>query len=187
MTDSGQAGKPLSREQLLAALSGLDARLRGDGVVGEICLFGGAVMVLAFQARPATRDVDALFHPAQQVRTAARAVAAELGLPDDWLNDGVKGFLSDRPTLAPVAGDWPNLRVYAATAEYLLAMKCLASRLGGAPGEADDTADILFLIRRLGLKTPAEVLGLVARYYPEDRLPVRARYLVESLFEEGRA
>lgn len=151
MTTGGeQAGKPLTRERLLAAFSALDARLGAAGVVGELDVFGGAVMVLAFNARPATRDVDALFRPAREVRAAARAVAAELGLPDDRLNDGAKGFLSESATQAPLTGEWPNLRVYAATAESL----------------------------------PATVLELVARHYPEERIPVRTRYLVESLFEE---
>jgi len=37
---------------------------------------GGTVMVLAFTARLATKDVDAIFEPAQVVRSAAERVAA---------------------------------------------------------------------------------------------------------------
>jgi hypothetical protein len=30
-------------------------------------------------------------------------------------------------------------------------------------------------------------MDIVAAYYPPERVPVKARFLVESLFEEGRA
>ncbi len=65
-------------------------------------------------------------------------------------------------------------------------MKCMAARIGGTTGEPSDVSDIIFLVRRLGIKTAGEVLDLVARYYPENRIPVKTQYLVEGLFEEGR-
>lgn len=175
----------LSRSEIIEALADLNRGLSARGVIGEVCLYGGAVMVLAFNARPATRDVDAVFHPAPLVRELAAAVAETRGLPADWLNDGVKGYLSAQPALT--AEDlplFPNLRLTRPTAQYLLAMKCLASRTGRAEGEADDVADIRFLIRRLGLKSAPEVLEVIGAFYPADRMPVRARFLVETLFEE---
>ena len=45
-----------------------------------------------------------------------------------------------------------------------------------------DVADIAILIRHLGLGDADQVLSIVARYYPEEQIPVRARYLVEDLF-----
>ena len=188
MHDAGQtSGVKLTREQILQALGELDRALAERGVLGEICLFGGAVMVLAYNARLATRDVDAVFQPAGVVRELAERVATVCGLPRDWLNDGVKGFLSRRHDV--VVGNLPqlaSLRLTMPTPEYLLAMKCMASRLGIAAGEADDAADIVFLIRHLGLRSPEAVLGIVSAYYPPGEVPVRTRFLVESLFEEGR-
>lgn len=178
----------MSREEILAALTALDRELAGRGVVGELCLFGGAVMVLAFSARLATKDVDAVFQPTGVIRELVARVAAAANLPADWLNDGVKGFLSARHEVT--AGGLPqfrHLRLTMPTAEYLLAMKCMASRLGSASGEADDTADIAFLIRHLGLRSADAVMEIVAAYYPPNQVPVKAKFLVESLFEEGRA
>jgi hypothetical protein len=71
--------------------------------------------------------------------------------------------------------------------EYLLAMKCMAARVGGVAGEASDVPDITFLIRQLGLKEAGAVLDIVGQYYPKERIPVKTQYLVEGLFEEGVA
>ena len=48
-------------------------------------------------------------------------------------------------------------------------------------------ADIRFLILHLGLRTPAEALDIVGRFYPADRVPALAAYLLEELFAEGRS
>jgi hypothetical protein len=175
----------LSREAILGALDGLSEELGRIGVTGELCLFGGTVMVLAFSARVATRDVDAVFQPSAAIREAAARVAEQRQLPPGWLNDGVKGFISARHETTPGnLPQWPHLRLTMPVPEYLLAMKCMAARLGGAGGEQTDVPDIVFLIRRLGLRSAQEVLDVVARYYPAERISVRTQYLVEGLFEE---
>ena len=52
-------------------------------------------MCLVFNARPATRDVDAVFEPSRKIRDAASRIAVNHHIDDDWLNDGVKGFVAD--------------------------------------------------------------------------------------------
>ena len=144
-------------------------------------------MVLAFQTRIATKDVDAIFQPAALVRKLAQEVADEIGLPATWLNDGVKGFISAKHEVTSRnLPQFSNLRVAMPTPEYLLAMKCMASRIGAAHGEADDTADIIQLIRQLSLSDSKSVLDIVSAYYPPSQIPVKAQFLVESLFEEGK-
>jgi len=104
----------------------------------------------------------------------------------NWLNDSAKGFVLARHEIVDEnLPQFPNLRLTMPTAEYLLAMKCLASRIGSVETDADDVNDIIFLIRHLKLKNAAEVLELAASYYP-DRIPVKAQYLVEGLFAEGK-
>ena len=49
----------LDRDTLIGALKRLRELLQAREVEGEICLLGGAVMVLASNARPSTKDVDA--------------------------------------------------------------------------------------------------------------------------------
>lgn len=177
----------LTREAILAALRALSAELGKHSITGEICLFGGTVMVLAFTARVSTKDVDAIFQPAQLIRDLARRVGEQQRLPANWLNDGVKGYVSARhETVAGNLPQFPHLRLTMPVPEYLLAMKCMAARLGGTTGEPSDVPDIIFLVRHLNLKSAPAVLDLVAQYYPANRIPVKTQYLVEGLFEEGK-
>ena len=141
----------------------LNAALRREGIEGELFVVGGAVMCLAYAARPSTQDVDALFRPARQIRLAAARVAVEAGLPPDWLNDGVKGFLSERGDFAPFL-ELDHLRVMVAQPEYLLAMKCLAMRIGP---EFHDEDDVRYLLRHLDIRTYEQAVAVMTRYYPD--------------------
>ena len=173
-------------EFILRALQLLSDRLQERGVVGEINIFGGTAMVLAFQARQSTKDVDAIFAPVDTVREAARLVAGELDLPLDWLNDAVKGFVSERPHFQKIEGlEFPSLRVQTPVPEYLLAMKVMAAR-GGLSGERGDGEDIAFLIDFLKLKNSDEVLDIVQEYYDPARILPRSMYLVDEIFETRR-
>jgi len=89
----------LDAKTILKLFEALNAELAAHGVKGEIGICGGAVMCLVFQAREATKDVDAIFHPTREIREASRAVATRLGLTEDWLNDAAKGFFLTSPSV----------------------------------------------------------------------------------------
>lgn len=122
-------------------------------------------MVLGFQARQSTRNVDAIFAPVDIVRQAAVEVANELDLPPDWLNDAAKGFVSPHAEFRDLSDiELPNLRIQIPTAEYLLGMKVMAARTGLGEGHGDKD-DIRYLIQRLGLRDAGTVMNLGACYY----------------------
>jgi hypothetical protein len=177
----------LDEASIIRALERLSELLHEKGTQGEVCLLGGTVMVLAFKARPATRDVDAIFHPPQLIRELARKVQEEQGLPDNWLNDSAKGYVSAAHETQE--GDLPqfeSLRLLAPTPQYLLAMKCMASRIASQGSERSDVGDIEFLLRHLDLKNAEEALAIVEQYYPRNQIPVRAQFLLEDIFSEMR-
>ncbi len=177
-------GQELAKKTILAALSQLNDELAREHVQGELCLFGGVVMVLAFHARPATKDVDAVFQPTDQMRRAAVTVQTALGLPDGWLNDGVKGWLSPQgETTEAGLPQFSNLRITRPTASYLLAMKALAARAAGPEGKGD-RQDIITLIQHLALKTPAAVFELIERFYPSQRILPKTEFLIREIFDE---
>lgn len=167
--------QPFSKEQIREALERLAVHLRRRNVTGEIYVFGGTAMVLAYDARRATRDVDAVFAPHGPVHEAALAVAKELGLPRYWLNDQGSVYLaaSYKDGAVPIFDD-PNLRVLAVSARQLLAMKALAARLGV------DSEDVAFLAQHLGLGTADEVASVVAEVFPDEMFTERARLVVED-------
>jgi hypothetical protein len=112
------------------------------------------------------------------LREAAARVAARANVPSTWLNDAVKGFLSDRGEFVPYI-ERPHLRVYVAEPQYLFAMKCAAMRLGE---EFHDLDDVRYLIRHLNLSSTDEALEIVRRYFDEDRLHVKTRLALDELF-----
>lgn len=167
----------LSAQDMRRLFSLLDGELAASEAEGELYLVGGAVMCLALDARPATRDVDAYFKPTKVVREAAARVAAKAGVPETWLNDAVKGYLSPRGSFDRFL-DLPNLRVFVAHPAYLLAMKCASMRLGE---EFHDLDDVRYLLRYLNVKTAAEALGIVTRYYAEEQLLPKTRLVLEEI------
>ena len=167
----------LTKERIVELLRALDSELRKENVIGELHLVGGAVLCLALNARPATRDVDAQFEPSSAVRKAAARVAAAEDVPEGWLNDAAKGYVSSAGDYRPFL-ELPNLRVLTAAPEYLLAMKCLAFRLGA---EFQDEADVRYLLRYLNVERYEAAVEIVTRYYPKERFPQKAFYALEEI------
>jgi hypothetical protein len=167
----------LSRSDMLRLFDLLNTELATEGVQGELYLVGGAVMCLALDARHSTRDVDGYFRPTGVVRQAAGRIAAQAGVPDDWLNDAVKGFLSPRGDFDPYL-DLDHLKIFVARPAYLLAMKCAAMRLGE---EFHDLDDVRYLLRYLNITGVEEALEVVTRYFDAERLPPKTRLALEEL------
>jgi hypothetical protein len=142
----------------------------------EIAVVGGAALVLLFQARESTKDVDAYFvsPEASLVREAAEAVANRLDLPLDWLNDGAKGYLVG-VTLGEMLYESPGLIVRAASNGQLLAMKLAAWR------DAIDRGDAELLLSRMP-GTADEIWAGVKAFVPLNQLD-KASYAFEDLWE----
>src|SRR5687768_13025696 len=114
----------MTAEEITRYLTELNDELRLMKIKGEVSLYGGAVMCLVYDARPATKDVDAVFRPAAELRKAIGIVAKRNGLPDDWLNEGVKGYLVEHPQR--ILFDLSDLKVFVPEPDYLLAMKAIS-------------------------------------------------------------
>jgi hypothetical protein len=163
----------LSRQQILAALQLLARELPTGHPPREIVVVGGAALVLLYDAREATKDVDAVIVD-RSVLEAARRVAGHLSLPDDWLNDAAKGYLQGN-SIGPVLFTSDTLLVRTLAAHHLLAMKLSSWRDDG------DNYDARLLLSHLAGDMDA-VWALVEPHLLPGR-ELKARYAFEDLWE----
>jgi hypothetical protein len=167
----------LTKIEILEAFKILNSKFQIENAKAEVCLVGGAVMCLVFNAREQTKDVDAIFHPKAKMYQLAKLVAEELGLPEDWLNDSAKAYVNKKLEKIEIL-NLSNLKIFAPSAKYMLAMKCLASRVG-----TKDESDIEFLIKHLKLKKAQEVISIVSKYYDEKLIQPKTQYMIEEIIE----
>ena len=132
-------------------------------------------MALAYSTRRVTKDIDAVFEPKSEIYAAAAKVAEDLGLPEDWLNDAVKGFMpgvDEHPRPVP---DIRGIEVTTASPRYLLAMKLMAMRFG------EDDEDIEILLRECDIHSAEGALNVLKQVYPAKEPPVKTRFFLEEL------
>jgi len=176
----------LSRAVIVRALSRLGELCTEKNSRVEIAIYGGTVMMLAYNCREATKDIDAIFHPPEVVEPLIKQVAREQNLPEDWMNSGVGSFVAGREERIQFEQlQIPGLVITRPSAKYLLAMKCRAGRLP-TPFRAGDVADITFLLRELAIRSMAEVDAIAAEFYGVPALEPEKWWLIEKLLQEVR-
>ena len=171
----------MRRDEILRALAALGADLAESGLVADLYVVGGAAIALAYDERRATRDIDAVFVPKNEVYAAAARVGAALDLPEGWLNDAVKGFLQGPDSFPTTILELPGLRCEVASAETVLVLKCLAHRLG------EDDEDVILLAAQLGLNSADQVLDLLERVSHPRLLTPQVELFVRSVMEPADA
>ncbi len=167
----------MTAEEITQYLTELNDELRLVDIKGEVSLYGGAVMVLAFNTRIATKDIDAVFEPVREIRNASHRIAERHDLNLDWLNLAVKMFVVKHKR--ELLFELSNLRVTVPEPDYLLAMKVLALRPG-----TEDESDAKFLIDRLQLMSADDVLKIVADYYPNKEIKTRTIVWLDGVFNK---
>jgi hypothetical protein len=71
-----------------------------------------------------------------------------------------------------------HLKIMVAQPAYLLAMKCMAMRLGA---EFRDQDDIRFLLRLLDVYNIEKAIVLITKYYPSEQIPQKALHALPVL------
>jgi hypothetical protein len=167
----------LTREEIIQALERLGELAHQQGYSIELLLMGGAAMVLMYNARPSTRDVDVFIlwpQKAQIVRDLALQVAQEHDLPKNWLNDGAKGYLvgvSEGTTILSA----PGIVVKSPAIAQLLAMKLSAWR------DDVDIEDAQRLL--LALEGDREQIWAAVERYLVPGTELKAQYAFLDLWE----
>lgn len=165
----------LTSSDIERLLNKINVQLFKRGEIGEIGIVGGAAMCLLYNARSATKDVDAIFEPSATLREIAGQIAEEENIPDDWLNDAVKAYLRagfEKQNVLALS----NLTVWAPEPRYMLAMKCISARW-----DTSDREDVIFLLKLLQLTVPEEVFKIIEAYYPKNQIPAKTKFFIEEI------
>jgi hypothetical protein len=180
----------LTRDDLVSAFRELGELAARAGKVIDLAVYGGSALMLVSNFRDSSWDMDAVAAPNQDfIREAALTVAQNRGWADDWLNDGVRTYLS------PLAEDTksyeffatypneatPGLRVFVPTPEYMLAMKLMALRV--EPDGGKDLDDILCLMEVVGIAGQSDMVEAAARFYPEAKISGKLRLALDDVWK----
>lgn len=172
----------MTKELFLEIMEVLDKKLEENRLKLTLNIYGGTVMMICFDARPATKDVDALFETSSIIENILSDIAETYGLNKDWINQDVREPLKyiKQENLKEVF-TYKNLKVLAPTAEQMLAMKILSAR----PEPYSDFKDAEYLIKYLKIEKLEQVLNIFDRYigrkYLGDRQKMFLNYVGKDL------
>jgi len=156
----------MNKQDIEKYLRMVGLELQKQGITSEMLLLGGAVMLIEVGNRGTTDDIDTYFLPDfAAVAKAAAVVAQREGLDDSWLNSAAAGFtyFFTRQPDRKLWKEFPGLRVYTASLEYIFTTKIMAGRF-------KDEVDIIALAEKLGVTNTEDVIALLTQYVPEEAL-----------------
>ena len=105
---------------------------RGRGTPAEMILVGGASVLINYEFRMASYDIDADYDAPSVMKEAINAVGDKFGLPNGWVNADFKKTASYSPKIVQYSQFYKTfsgvLMIRTVRAEYLVAMKLVSGR-----------------------------------------------------------
>lgn len=179
------------------ALDLLAEKINENDLTCRICIYDDEAMLHIGGIRNKTNDVDFRVlnikrlnkeydfeeSEIQILRRLINEVAEELNLNSDWMNDGVKGFISENEDFSEEIsyGDGILSVVYHSI-EYLLAMKCVSMR--NLNDSIHDREDIKNLLNILEINDCNKVYDIIELYYPVALIQPKTMYGIEEIVEK---
>ena len=137
----------MSRADMLKYFEELNSRLRSISRSCDIVVFGGAAMALVYEARDATRDIDAKYRSSIELRRVIKSISEDFEIDNGWLNNDGEHYVTDKMP-SSLYLEYTNLKVYVVNADCLLAMKLTSARM-----DSTDMDDSIFLMDILGINS----------------------------------
>jgi hypothetical protein len=184
-------GKPkqLDRAKIEEAFRIMGQYLLDRKVLGEITVYGGSAIILQFDWRTFSMDVDATVISASNhgvVMDAVRYAANRLDLASSWLNESVTMYArrAEQDADRVFVGTYPSpdrvgLRVMAAKPSYILAMKLKA--LERATADDRDYQDAIALGVACGVTTVDGLREVFRKFFADEELPYAAELRLRDL------
>jgi uncharacterized protein (DUF1778 family) len=143
----------------------------------EFYFLGGALLFVAFHARPRTAHVSALFQPPGAVAETIASLTGREAWPTDWLPAAIREYLvggvrTDRYL------ELANLSVFVPPIEYVLALEVASLRMGAGAGALDD---LRYVLRALNVTEPRDAIAITGRYFGMRQIPENAYPILASL------
>lgn len=164
-------------------------KLNGTKTPAEIMLVGGAAILAGYGFREVTYDVDAVIIASSAMKDAINRVSDKFGLPNDWLNAGVKRTGSFTDKLLGVSVYYKTfsniITVRMVSAEYLVAMKMKSGRQ--YKYDMSDIVGILWEHNEKGCPITREAINkaVVALYGESAEIPQVSLDTLEDVFSSG--
>lgn len=170
----------MDKNKLLQIFDYLNERLKENQLQLEITIYGGSIMTMVYDDRPATKDIDCVFSETnlKLLDSILNLTKFAFNLSDGWINEQIKEPLKsilkeDKETYKV----YTNLKILKPKAEQLLAMKILAAR----PEPAKDFVDAYILCQDLNITTKDELLDIFSEYMPLSLIGERQMNFIKYL------
>ncbi len=106
---------------------------KSHGYEFEFVLVGGASILINYNFRDITNDIDAYFLPSADIKESIKAVSEKLHISPNWINDDFKQTKSYSDKIAQFSSYYKTykniLTVRTIKDEYLIAMKLMSGRI----------------------------------------------------------
>ena len=172
-----------NKDKLLSIFEYLNERLRENQLQLEITVYGGSIMTMVYDNRPATKDIDCVLSDVNHslLENILQEVKFTFGLNDDWLNEDskepLKSLIKEDKEVYRV---YSNFKILKPKAEQLLAMKILAAR----PEPAKDFVDAYILCKDLNITTKEKLMQIISTYIPLTILGERQINFIKYLGDD---
>lgn len=107
-------------------------KLTSKNIKAEIIIVGGGSIIINYNFRMSSVDIDAFNTSEEMIKEASKAVAEKYNLSYDWLNNDFKKTKSYSPKLRQYSIHYKTysnvLEIRTITREYLIAMKMVSAR-----------------------------------------------------------
>jgi len=187
--------QPLDRAKMEEAFAIMGQYLLDRKALGEIAVYGGSAILLQFEWRKLSQDVDARIISDGNhglVIEAMQYAARQLGLSSSWLNESVAMYARKGEVDADriFVGTYPSadrygLRVTAAKPSYVLAMKLKA--LERVTADDRDFKDAINLGVECAVTTVDGLREVFSRFFADEDLPFAAGLRLRELAEAIQA
>lgn len=168
----------ITKEKFLEIMECLNEKLHENKMELSINIYGGTAMMVCFDVRPATKDIDAIFDISPQLNNILSDIAETYCLDKDWINQEIKEPLKHLKTEdMKELYKFNNLKILAPSAEQMLAMKIFSAR----PEPYKDFDDAEYLIQYLKIENLNDVFEIFDKYVGRKYLGERQKMFLNYI------